>query len=153
MSSIQGLYKPLQINSLEPRYPYAPEYFFQECKTSHIDISYFLKFLTAARFHFKAQFGAVTTWRRLDFEGGGFQSAARFEKYSIGGHWVWYIQVYGENFYGYYALKAVLNSCNVFPWKFLIILYHCFSFVCAWLYYGGVLLTTSFLQYDPHCGM
>ena len=25
-------------------------------------------------------------------------------------------------------------------------------FVCAWLYYGVVLLTTTLLQYDPHCG-
>ena len=25
-------------------------------------------------------------------------------------------------------------------------------FGCAWLYYGVVLLTTSLLQNDPHCG-
>ena len=30
---------------------------------------------------------------------------------------------------------------------------HPFRFVCASLYYGVVLLTTSLLQYDPHCGM
>ena len=35
---------------------------------------------------------------------------------------------------------------------YLEIFHHLPRFVCAWLYYGVVLLTTSFLQYDPHCG-
>ena len=35
---------------------------------------------------------------------------------------------------------------------FVIVTNHLLRFVSACLYYGVVLLTTTFLQYDPHCG-
>ncbi len=41
----------------------------------------------------------------------------------------------------YYIHHAVINAIRVFPLRL----------GCAWLYYGIVLLTTTLLQYDPHC--
>ena len=38
-------------------------------------------------------------------------------------------------------------------YMYALIMYIMCRFVCAWLYYGVVLLTTTLLQYDPHCGM
>ena len=40
-------------------------------------------------------------------------------------------------------LHYIEHIYNIYPCRFVL----------AWFYYGIVLLTTSFLQYDPHCGM
>ena len=43
-----------------------------------------------------------------------------------------------------------MHEINVWMYTLMTVVYCRLG--CAWLYYGVVLLTTSLIQNDPHCG-